>query len=71
MGMTEMFTDNAKLSGVLESGVKLKVSKAVHKAFIEVTEKGTEAGASTGNMFHSIRNKFSWEFNKFQCAFLI
>lgn len=55
--MTEMFSDNAKLSGVLESGKPLKVSDVVHKAFIEVTEKGTEAGASTGMLF-GVQKKF-------------
>lgn len=43
-----MFSNNANLSGVLESGKPLQVSGVVHKAFIEVTERGTEAGASTG-----------------------
>lgn len=37
--MTEMFTDNADLSGVLESGKPLQVSDVIHKAFIEVTEQ--------------------------------
>lgn len=46
--MTEMFSDSANLSGLLESGVPLVVSEVVHKAFIEVTERGTEAGAVTG-----------------------
>lgn len=48
MGMTEMFSDRANLSGLLKSTQPLKVSDVVHKAFIEVTERGTEAGASTG-----------------------
>lgn len=51
MGMTDMFTNNANLTELLETVKPLKVSKAVHKAFIEVTERGTEAAAATG-MFH-------------------
>lgn len=43
--MTEIFSDNANLGGLLtESNVPLKVSDVIHKAFVEVTEKGTEAG---------------------------
>lgn len=48
MGISQIFSDGAGLSRVLESGTPLKVSDVVHRAFIEVTERGTEAGASTG-----------------------
>ncbi|KAM4690568.1 uncharacterized protein WCC33_017971 [Rhinophrynus dorsalis] len=46
MGVTDVFSDNADLSGIVE-GVKLMVSKAVHKAVLSVDEKGTEAAAAT------------------------
>ncbi|XP_046400432.1 leukocyte elastase inhibitor-like isoform X5 [Ischnura elegans] len=48
MGMAHMFTDNADFSGITDVPPGLKVGKVVQKAFIEVSEEGTEAAASTG-----------------------
>ncbi|NXL41116.1 A1AT antiproteinase, partial [Podilymbus podiceps] len=45
MGITEIFSNNADLSGI--SGSNLQVSQAVHKALLEVDEAGTEAAGAT------------------------
>lgn len=47
MGMQQMFTDDADFSGLLNNAKGVKVSKVIHKAFIEVNELGTEAAAAT------------------------
>ncbi|XP_033504111.2 alpha-1-antitrypsin homolog [Epinephelus lanceolatus] len=46
MGITNAFENKADFSGMSEE-VKLKVSKASHKAVLSVTEMGTEAAATT------------------------
>lgn len=50
--MTDIFSDDADLSGLLDNNGKLKVSDVVHKTFIEVDEKGSEAAGATGNVVH-------------------
>ena len=44
--MIEAFTDQANFSTISKSN-KLKISKIVHKTFIEVDEEGSEAAAAT------------------------
>ncbi|KAM9557294.1 uncharacterized protein ACIB01_008562 [Guaruba guarouba] len=46
MGITEVFSGNADLSGISGSH-SLQVSEAVHKALLEVDEAGTEAAGAT------------------------
>ncbi|NWV68167.1 OVALX protein, partial [Malurus elegans] len=55
LGMTDLFSPSANLSGI-SSAESLKLSDAIHRAFMEVTEEGAEAGGSevvTGDIQHS------------------
>ncbi|XP_055352757.1 leukocyte elastase inhibitor-like [Paramacrobiotus metropolitanus] len=45
IGVNDVFTENADLSGMLTSG-SAQVSSGFHKTFIEVDEKGTEAAGA-------------------------
>jgi len=46
MGVKDLFTSRANLSDFSSAG-PLPVSKAIHKAFVEVSEEGTEAAAAS------------------------
>lgn len=48
--MSRMFSNAAEFGKMLKSSEPLQVSKVIHKAFIEVNEKGTEAAAATGKL---------------------
>lgn len=50
MGMERMFNNGAEFTELLDQPENLKVSKVVHKAFIEVNEEGAEAAAATGRI---------------------
>ncbi|XP_074147487.1 alpha-1-antichymotrypsin-like isoform X2 [Sminthopsis crassicaudata] len=51
IGIKELFTDRANLSGISGQTKNIKISKAVHKAVMDVDETGTEAAAATGINF--------------------
>jgi serpin B len=47
MGMAKAFTDKADFSGMAGGKEPLFLANVIHKAFVAVDEKGTEAGAAT------------------------
>jgi len=52
MGMPTAFTDHANFDGIAPDQ-RLAISEVVHKAFVDVSEEGTEAAAATGVAIHA------------------
>lgn len=50
LGITQLFGSQAELHNISDLEKNLGVSKIIHKAFIDVNEKGTEAAAATAAM---------------------
>ncbi|XP_042301428.1 alpha-1-antitrypsin-like isoform X2 [Sceloporus undulatus] len=67
LGATKVFTNCSDLSGISENP-KMKVSKAIHKAYLNVYENGTEAAAGT---FLSFSPQSEPHVIKFQNPFLV
>jgi serpin B len=53
MGMADAFTRDADFSGI-DGRRDLSVGNVVHKAFVDVSEEGTEAAAATGVTMHAL-----------------
>ncbi|XP_042670869.1 alpha-1-antitrypsin-like [Centrocercus urophasianus] len=63
MGIVDVFTNQADLSGI--TGVpELKVSKVVHKAALDVDERGTEAAATIAPKIMALTRAPVIEFNR-------
>jgi serpin B len=58
MGMPTSFTDKADFSGI-DPKRSLAISEVVHKAFVDVSEQGTEAAAATGITMHATAMRMS------------
>uniref|UniRef100_A0A8C5XC26 Serpin domain-containing protein n=1 Tax=Microcebus murinus TaxID=30608 RepID=A0A8C5XC26_MICMU len=66
MGMVDVFSpQDADLSGMTGSR-GLVVTKVLHKAFVEVTEEGTEAAAATGIVISKTSTPYSI-YEEFHC----
>ncbi|NXN29796.1 AACT protein, partial [Nycticryphes semicollaris] len=64
MGITEVFSSNADLSGISGSR-NLQVSQALHKALLEVDEAGTEAAGATAIILNRLlRPSVTIKFNR-------
>ncbi|NXX89831.1 A1AT2 antiproteinase, partial [Centropus bengalensis] len=64
MGITEVFSTNADLSGITGSR-NLQVSQAIHKALLEVDEAGTEAAGATAIILNrGLRPSVTIKFNR-------
>src|SRR5207253_1695750 len=50
MGMPLAFSLSADFSGIAGGKETLRLSKVVHKAFVDVNEEGTEAAAATATV---------------------
>lgn len=48
--VTEIFSNHANMSGMLDQNKPVWVKDIIHKAKLEINEKGAKAAAATGNI---------------------
>ncbi|NWT67798.1 OVALX protein, partial [Prunella himalayana] len=60
LGMTDLFSPSANLSGI-SSAQSLRVSEAIHEAFMEVTEEGTEEAGGSADDTEDIQHSSEYE----------
>lgn len=48
--VTEIFSSHANMSGMLDQNKPVWVKDIIHKAKLEINEKGAKAAAATGNI---------------------
>nr|XP_054510398.1 ovalbumin-like [Agelaius phoeniceus] len=63
LGMTDLFSPSANLSGI-SSAESLRVSEAIHEAYMEITEEGTEEDTGSADSTEDIQ--YSSEFEEFR-----
>lgn len=65
MGINDLFTPTVANLSSFASDTDLSVGRSIHKAFVEVSEEGTEAGGATA--FISLRIARPVGPEKFEC----
>ncbi|XP_066415300.1 ovalbumin-like [Molothrus aeneus] len=63
LGMTDLFSPSANLSGI-SSAESFRVSEAIHEAYMEITEEGTEEDTGSAEGTEDIQ--YSSEFEEFR-----
>ncbi|KAL2789549.1 corticosteroid-binding globulin precursor [Daubentonia madagascariensis] len=63
MGISDLFTNQANFSGISQEA-QVKVSKVVHKAVLQLNERGVQAAASAGVTLNLTSEPLTISFNK-------
>ncbi|XP_053458798.1 corticosteroid-binding globulin-like [Nycticebus coucang] len=63
LGLVDLFTSQADFSGIIQKG-QLKLSKVIHKAVLQLDEKGVQASASSGVTPYLTSDSINISFNQ-------